>query len=61
MSKISIGKALDYHSCDSCYLADKFPGYDLPNMPKVEEIFKEQLRRCATDHFDSTSPTISIK
>ena len=43
---------LERHPRDSYYLASKFPGYDLNNMGKVEEIFEEQLRRCQTDYFD---------
>ena len=34
------------------YIADKFPGYDLSNMPKVQEIFEAQLKKCQVDHFD---------
>ncbi len=51
-SEVVMGKALSRYPRDSYYLADKFPGYDLSNMGKVEEIFEEQLRRCRTDHFD---------
>ena len=41
-----MGRVLSAYPRDSFYLADKFPGYDLANIPKVEEIFEEQLRRC---------------
>ena len=51
-SETVVGKALARHPRDSFYLADKFPGYDLSNMGKVEEIFEEQLRKCQVDHFD---------
>ena len=51
-SETVMGKALARHPRDSYYLADKFPGYDLANMDKVEEIFEEQLRKCGVDHFD---------
>ena len=51
-SEVALGKALATHPRDSFYLADKFPGYDLANMDKVEGIFEEQLRRCGVDHFD---------
>ena len=51
-SETVMGKALARHPRDSYYLADKFPGYDLSNMDKVEEIFEEQLRKCGVDHFD---------
>ena len=51
-SETVMGKALARHPRESYYLADKFPGYDLSNMDKVEEIFEEQLRKCGVDHFD---------
>ena len=51
-SEIALGKALAKHPRDSFYLADKFPGYDLANMPKVKEIFEAQLKKCQVDHFD---------
>ena len=51
-SEVVLGKALARFPRDSFYLADKFPGYDLGNFGKVEEIFEEQLRRCRVDHFD---------
>lgn len=47
-----LGQALHRHPRDAFFLADKFPGYDLANMDKVEEIFEEQLRRCQVDYFD---------
>lgn len=47
-----MGRLLSPFSRDSYCLASKFPGYDLNNMGKVEEIFEEQLRRCQVDHFD---------
>ena len=50
-SELVMGRALARHPRDSFYLADKFPGYDLANMPKVKEIFEEQLRKCQVDHF----------
>lgn len=34
------------------YLATKFPGYDLSNMGKVEEIFEKQLEKCQVEYFD---------
>ena len=51
-SEIVIGKALSRHPRESFYLADKFPGYDLSNMDKVEEIFEEQLEKCGVEYFD---------
>lgn len=47
-----MGKLLSAYPRDSFYLASKFPGYDLANMDKVEEIFEKQLERCRVDHFD---------
>ena len=51
-SETAIGEALSEYPRESYYLATKFPGYDLSNMPKVKTIFEEQLRRCRVDHFD---------
>lgn len=51
-SEAVLGQALSKYPRSGYYLADKFPGYDLDNMDKAEEIFKEQLRRCGTDYFD---------
>jgi predicted aldo/keto reductase-like oxidoreductase len=51
-SEVALGKALAQHPRESFYLADKFPGYDLSNMDKVDSIFEEQLRRCGVDYFD---------
>ncbi len=52
MSEIITGKALGRHKRDSYYLASKFPGYDLSNMGKVQEIFERQLEKCGVDYFD---------
>lgn len=52
-SETAIGKALSAYPREKFYLADKFPGYDLSNMPKVEEIFEEQLKKCQIDYFDA--------
>lgn len=51
-SEIVVGELLKQYSRDSFYLASKFPGYDLSNMPKVEEIFEEQLKKCQVEYFD---------
>ena len=51
-SETTLGKALCRHPRESFFLADKFPGYDLSNMGKVEEIFEEQLKRCQVEYFD---------
>lgn len=51
-SELVLGKALARYPRESFYLADKFPGYDLDNMNKVEEIFEEQLKKCGVSYFD---------
>ena len=51
-SETVIGKALSKYPRESFYLATKFPGYDLANMGKVEEIFEEQLKKCQVEYFD---------
>lgn len=51
-SELVMGRALGRHPRESFYLADKFPGYDLANMDKVEEIFEEQLKKCGVSYFD---------
>ena len=51
-SELALGRALAAYPRDSFYLADKFPGYDLSNMDKVEEIFEAQLEKCGVDYFD---------
>ena len=45
-SELAIGRALAAYPRDKFYLANKFPGYDLGNMGKVQEIFEEQLKKC---------------
>lgn len=51
-SEIVMGRILGKYPRDSYYLATKFPGYDLSNMDKVEEIFEKQLEKCGTEYFD---------
>lgn len=51
-SELTAGKFLSKYPRDSYFLATKFPGYDNSNMPKVKEIFEEQLKKCQTDYFD---------
>ncbi|MBR1873806.1 MAG: aldo/keto reductase, partial [Eubacterium sp.] len=51
-SELVMGEALKSYPRESFYLATKFPGYDLSNMPKVREIFEEQLKKLQTDYFD---------
>ena len=47
-----MGRVLSKYQRDSFYLATKFPGYDLSNMPKVEETFEKQLEKCGVEYFD---------
>ncbi len=51
-SELVMGRILKNYPRDSFYLATKFPGYDLSNMDKVEEIFEKQLEKCNVDYFD---------
>ena len=51
-SELTAGKFLSKYPRESYYLATKFPGYDNSNMPKVKEIFEEQLKKCRTEYFD---------
>ena len=51
-SELTAGKYLSKYPRESYYLATKFPGYDLSNMDKVEEIFEMQLKKCQTSYFD---------
>lgn len=51
-SELTAGKCLSRYPRESYYLASKFPGYDLSNMDKVEEIFEKQLEKCQTPYFD---------
>ena len=51
-SELAIGRALAKYPREQFFLADKFPGYDLGNMDKVEEIFEKQLEKCGVEYFD---------
>lgn len=51
-SEIVTGKVLSKYPRDSYFLASKFPGYDVSNMDKVEEIFEKQLEKCGVEYFD---------
>ena len=51
-SETAMGKILEKYPRESFYLASKFPGYDLTNMPKAEEIFERQLEKCRVGYFD---------
>ncbi len=47
-----MGELLAAYPRESFYLATKFPGYDLANLPRVREIFPKQLERLRTDYVD---------
>ena len=51
-SETVLGDILKEYPRESFYLASKFPGYDLSNMGKVEEIFEKQLQKCQVEYFD---------
>lgn len=51
-SELVMGKVLSEYPREKFYLATKFPGYDLANMTKVEEIFEKQLEKCRVSYFD---------
>jgi hypothetical protein len=51
-SELVLGRTLARYPREKFYLATKFPGYDLGNMDKVEEIFEKQLEKCQVDYFD---------
>lgn len=51
-SELVMGEALKKHPRKSFCLATKFPGYDLGNMSKVNEIFPRQLEKLQVDYFD---------
>ena len=51
-SEEAIGRALAAYPREQFCLADKFPGYDLSNMGKVQEIFEAQLKKCQVSYFD---------
>ena len=51
-SELVLGKALAKYPRETFYLADKFPGYDLANFDRIEEIFEKQLEKCGVEYFD---------
>ncbi len=51
-SEIVMGEVLAKYPRNSFYLATKFPGYDVSNMPKVKEIFEKQLEKTGVEYFD---------
>ena len=51
-SEEAVGEVLADYDRSSFYLATKFPGYDVSNFGKHEEIFEKQLKKCQVDYFD---------
>ena len=51
-SESVVGEALSKYDHKDFYIATKFPGYDLSNFGKHEEIFEKQLANCKVDYFD---------
>jgi len=51
-SQIVLADCLRKYDRSSYYITNKFPGYDLSNMPKSKEIFEKQLELCKVDYFD---------
>ena len=51
-SETVVGEALKKYPREDFYLATKFPGYDLVNFGRVEEIFEKQLEKCQVEYFD---------
>ena len=60
-SELVVGELLQKYPRDSFFLASKFPGYDLANMPKVKEIFEEQLKKCNVEFFDFICFIMSVR
>jgi predicted aldo/keto reductase-like oxidoreductase len=52
MSEPLTGKLLSKYPRDKFYVATKFPGYDVSNLEKVEEIFEKQLEHLRVDYID---------
>lgn len=51
-SELVAGRALARYPRDSFNLTSKFPGYDISNFGKHEEIFERQLAKLQVDHLD---------
>ena len=51
-SESVVGGILAKYPRDSFYVTTKFPGYDINNMSKVEEIFETQLKKVGVEYFD---------
>lgn len=51
-SEIVMGEVLRRYPREKYYIATKFPGYDVGNMPRVKEIFEKQLKKTGMEYFD---------
>ena len=51
-AETALGEVLKDYDRESFFLTDKFPGFNVENLMKVEEIFNNQLQKCQTDYFD---------
>lgn len=47
-----MGRILKRHPRERFYVATKFPGFDVKNMERAQEIFEKQLERLQVDYFD---------
>jgi len=47
-----MGQILSQYPRDSFFLASKFPGHQVMEEYRCEEMFEEQLQRCGVDYFD---------
>lgn len=51
-SETVMGKILSAYPREQFYFATKFPGFDVNNLKRHEEIFEDQLRKCRVEYFD---------
>ena len=51
-SELVMGRVLKQHPRDSYYVATKFPGFDVKNFQKKEEIFERQMEKLQVEYFD---------
>ena len=51
-SELTVGKILSSYPRESFFICTKFPGYNVSNLEKVEEIFEKQLEKCRVEYFD---------
>lgn len=51
-SELVTGEILSRYDRKTFNLATKFPGYDVENFSRTEEIFNRQLEKCRVEYFD---------